>query len=84
MSRPEFKRRAPDAPIRDAGAHIEIPAGTPAGDSAGRSGSSPRSFRRWIAHGWAWLEDGVIGDVIGCACLFAIIITFIIITGVLG
>lgn len=85
MSRPAFTKRILRGPIRDAGAHFEIPAVQPAGDDAGRGGtSSLRSAWRLIARGWAWLGDSLIGDVIGCACLVGSILIFIFFLEVLG
>lgn len=79
-----------DGPLRDAEApfiHVEddgIPAGSPDGCGAGRRGpSSLSAVRRRFADLAARIDGRLLGDVIGCASLFATIYLLLILAGAL-
>lgn len=76
--------------IRDADAHpdIEIPAeGDAAGAARRRGASSPSAAWSGVWSGvcrrWRWIEDSLVGDAIGGACLAVTIIVLFIIAGVM-
>lgn len=82
--------RQKSGPVRDAGAHpdIEIPAGGDAAGAARRRGtSSPSAARSAVWSGvcrlWRRIEDSLVGDAIGGACLAVTMIVLTIIAGVM-
>ena len=84
------RKPRPSGPIRDAGAHpdIEIPAeGDAAGAARRRGASSPSAAWSGVWSGvcrrWRWIEDSLVGDAIGGACLAVTIIVLTIIAGVM-
>ena len=80
------RKPRPSGPIRDADAHpdIEIPAeGDAAGAARRRGTSSPSAAWSGVCRGWRRIEDSLVGDAIGGACLAVTIIFLFIIAGVM-